>query len=287
LTAALTALAMLAFAGNSILCRLALGAGLIDAASFTAVRAVSGALILALLALPRARPRAPTRSDWLSASMLFAYMACFSFAYLTLAAGTGALLLFGAVQLTMIGVALRRGERLGIVSWLGLVAAIGGLAWLVAPGLAAPEPIGAALMAAAGVAWGVYSLLGRTRANPMLRTAGNFALTALLAIALLIGYWITASARLSGSAAGIGLAVASGALTSGLGYVIWYAALQRLSATQAASVQLTVPVIAAVMGVMWLGESLSPRLVIAAVAILGGVGAIVGQRTEAARSATR
>lgn len=265
---------MLAFAGNSILGRLALGHALIDPASFSSVRCASGAATLALIVLLRHGPRFGRPSTWLPAVMLATYMVCFAFAYVTLAAGTGALILFGAVQLTMIGWALRGGERMPIASWSGFAIALLGLVWLVLPGLSAPDPVGAALMAAAGVAWGAYSLLGRAGGDPTLGTARNFA----LAVPLTLLVSVAMHGQTAWSRSGIGLAVASGAATSGIGYSIWYAAVPRLSATQAASVQLTVPVIATALGVVLLSESLSFRLVVASAAILGGVGIVTARR---------
>jgi drug/metabolite transporter (DMT)-like permease len=284
-TFALTTLAMLAFAGNSILGRLALGHELIDPASFSSVRCISGAATLALIVLVRHGPRVGRPSAWLPAAMLALYMVCFSFAYLTLGAGTGALILFAAVQVTMIGWALRGGERMPITSWIGFAIAILGLVWLVLPGLSAPDPIGAALMTAAGVAWGAYSLLGRASGDATISTARNFA----LAVPLMLSISVVMRNQAAWSLPGIGLAVASGAVTSGIGYAVWYAAVPRLSATQAASVQLTVPVIAAVLGVLLLSESLSYRLVFASAAILGGVGIVTARRgghgaAKAARS---
>jgi len=275
-TFALTALAMLAFAGNSILCRLALGSGLIDAASFTTIRATSGAIMLLLICFARGKHGWPKRTNWRAATMLFVYMACFSFAYLSLSAGTGALILFGAVQMTMIIYALRNGETLSLLSWAGFALAAAGLVWLVFPGLAAPDPVGAVLMGAAGVAWGIYSLLGRGGSEPAVNTTRNFVLAApmTLVLTLLMLQSATFDWR------GIALAIGSGAITSGLGYVIWYAVLPKLTAARAASVQLTVPVIAAALGVALLSESMSTRLVLASVAILGGVGIVGAQRNR-------
>lgn len=267
------AAALLAFAANSVFCRLALGHAEIDAASFTLLRLAAGAVTLALLCA--AQGRAPFRRDLPSAAALFVYAAAFSFAYRELTAGTGALLLFGTVQLTMIGTGLIRGERPGAWEWAGLLAALGGLGWLVAPGLAAPPPLGAGLMALAGVAWGVYSLRGRARGDPLATNAGNFAWAVPLALLLFAAG--PGPARIS--AAGATWAVLSGALASGVGYAVWYAALPRLTATRAATLQLTVPVLAALGGVLFLGETLSARLVLAAVLVLGGVAvAIAGRR---------
>jgi len=280
-TILLTTVAMLAFAANSLLCRLALQHKGIDPASFGSVRLVAGALMLGLIVRFRAQPQAsPARVDWLAAFMLFGYVAFFSFAYLSLPAGTGALILFGAVQLTMFGVGLRSGtERFGALAWLGFAMAAGGLVYLVLPGIAAPPLLGAALMAVAGVAWGVYSLRGRGVADPLAATARNFTRAVPLALALSLVF--AASAR--ADATGLVLAVASGALTSGLGYVVWYAALSRLGAMRAATVQLSVPLLAAFGGVMFLSEAITPRLAAASVAILGGIALVLGQKARSAR----
>jgi drug/metabolite transporter (DMT)-like permease len=266
----LAALAMLAFAGNSLLCRLALRSASIDAASFTTVRLVSGALVLALIV--RLRSGAFSRSgDWPSAVALFVYAAGFSFAYVQLRAATGALLLFGAVQLTMISYGLWRGERLLAPQWLGLAGAFGGLVALLLPGLAAPPLLASLLMVCAGVAWGAYSLFGRGRGDATAVTAGNFWRAALLAL-LLSGLTLGSA---HAEPYGLVLAVASGALASGLGYSIWYTAVRNLSAATAASIQLTVPALAALGAVAFLGEALSPRLTLASLVILGGVALVI------------
>ncbi|MBE2243917.1 MAG: DMT family transporter [Burkholderiaceae bacterium] len=274
--AALTAVAMVAFAANSLLCRIALAHATIDAASFGSIRLLAGALALgAILRLRRGAPARGAADGW-AAAMLFAYVALFSFAYLTLSAGTGALILFGAVQLTMFGAGLAGGERFRAVAWCGLALAVGGLVVLLSPGLAAPPPAGAAMMAAAGVAWGVYSLRGRGVADPLAATAANFARATPLA--LLLSLVLAFDARVDAS--GAALAVASGALTSGLGYVIWYAALPSLSAMRAATVQLSVPPIAAFGGVLFLSETITLRLVAASLAILGGVALVLASRSR-------
>jgi drug/metabolite transporter (DMT)-like permease len=246
----------------------------IDPASFGAIRVTAGALVLAVALRLRSRPAATP--DWRAAAMLFAYVAAFSFAYLTLPAGTGALILFGAVQLTMFAVGLADGERFAPAGWAGLALAAAGLVVLVLPGVAAPPLAGAALMAVAGAAWGAYSLRGRGVPDPLAATASNFLRA--LPLALLLG--VAFSARAHADAAGIALAIASGALTSGLGYVIWYAALRGLSALQAASVQLSVPVIAACGGTLWLDEPFTPRLAVAVVAILGGIALVLTDRAR-------
>ena len=274
----LTVLAMLAFAANSLLCRLALQQQAIDAASFGSVRLASGALVLAAIVRLRARPAHRARPDWIAAAMLWAYVVCFSFAYLWLAAGTGALVLFGAVQLTMFGVGLHAGERFSPLAWSGFALAVAGLLVLLWPGLAAPAPAGAALMALAGVAWGVYSLRGRSAGEPVAATAGNFARATPLALAVSLIFATQAQA----SAQGLLLAGASGALTSGVGYVLWYAALPHLGALRAATVQLSAPPLAALGGVLLLGEAATLRLVVASAAILGGIGLVLLARTRRA-----
>ncbi len=271
--AVLTTLALLAFAGNSLLARIAMRDTPIDAASFTAIRIVSGALALWLIVRLRAGATR-TAGSWLSAAALFVYAAAFSFAYLSLTAATGALLLFGAVQVTMISAGLVRGERLRRVQVLGVLLAFGGLVALLLPGLSAPPLAGAALMIAAGIAWGVYSLRGRRAGDATQVTAGNFlrAVPMALALALAALAWTSFDAR------GALLAVASGALTSGVGYAIWYAALPSLSATRAATVQLSVPVITALAAVLLLGEPLTLRVVLCGAAVLGGIGLVVLRR---------
>ncbi|MNU64454.1 EamA-like transporter family protein [Variovorax boronicumulans] len=275
---ALTAVAMVAFAANSLLCRLALQHGGIDPASFGSIRLASGAITLALVVRFRAQPSALGRTGWLPAVMLFAYVAFFSFAYLSLPAGTGALILFGAVQLTMLGAGLGGGERFGVLAWCGFVLAAAGLVYLVSPGVAAPPLLGAVLMAVAGVAWGVYSLRGRGVADPLAATARNFLRAVPLALALSLVF----ATRAHADARGVALAVASGALTSGLGYVVWYAALGRLSALRAATVQLSVPLLAAFGGVLFLSEAITPRLALASVAILGGIALVLSQKSRQA-----
>ena len=281
-TAVATAFTMVAFASNSVLCRLALGPRVIDAASFTTLRLVSGALMLALIVgLSRGGRFGATRSTWASAAMLFVYAIAFAFAFLSLSAGTGALILFGCVQVTMIVAALLEGERPGVLEWLGLATAVAGLVYLVLPGLAAPSPLGSALMAIAGISWGLYSLYGRRALDPLAETAGNF----LRATPLAVVASAIALPYLHLTPRGIVIACVSGAVTSALGYVIWYVALRGLTATRAATVQLSVPVLAAFGGVAFLSESLSLRLSLASILILGGIGlAIAGRaRPHAAR----
>ena len=280
---ALATLALVAFAANSLLCRAALAQTAIDAATFTTVRLLSGAIVLGLVAwrsaprTPRApdAPRARMRGgDWWSAAALFAYALGFSFAYVQLPAAAGALLLFGAVQATMIGWGLWQGERLRALQAGGLVLAGAGLVGLLLPGLSAPPLAGALLMVVAGIGWGIYSLRGRRAADPLRATAGNFLRAVPMALLASILFARTAAF----DAPGIGYAIASGTLASGAGYAIWYAVLPSLKATSAATVQLCVPVIAAAGGIVFLGEPLTLRLVVAAIAILGGIALVVARR---------
>jgi drug/metabolite transporter (DMT)-like permease len=266
----LTVLAMVAFAGNSLLCRLALKHTTIDPASFTTIRIVSGAIVLWLLVRLRSQAGAVT-GHWLSACALFAYAIAFSWAYISLSAATGALLLFGAVQATMIGYGRWRGERLSARQLLGFLAALFGLCSLLLPGLTAPPLAGAALMLLAGVAWGIYSLRGKTSGAALETTAGNFIRAvplALLASAIALP-WMSIDMQ------GVAYAIASGALASGIGYAIWYAALPSLTASAAATVQLSVPLITAFGGVILLSEALTARLLLASIAILGGIALVV------------
>jgi drug/metabolite transporter (DMT)-like permease len=274
-TPILAGLALIAFAANSILCRLALSGGAIDAGSFTSVRLVAGAITLYALARGRrAMPRLP--GTWTAAAMLALYAIPFSFAYVSLTAGTGALLLFAAVQVTMLAATLGRGERPGPWQWIGTLLALAGVVYLLLPGITAPPPGAALLMVLAGVAWGAYSLLGQGSEDPLGETAGNFARAAPVAMATSL----VMLPVLHLGTAGVLLAIASGAVASGLGYVTWYAALQRLSGFTASIVQLAVPVLAAVGGVLLLGERITARLILAGALVLGGIAlAIVGRRS--------
>ncbi len=277
-TLAATGAALIGFAANSLLCRMALGARAIDAWSFTAVRLGGGALMLALLARAAGRgARSPRGAgSFGSALALFGYAVLFSLAYLRLSTGVGALVLFACVQATMIGWAIGTGARPSAVEWLGLAVALLGLAFLTLPGASAPDPLGLLLMALAGVAWGAYSLRGRGNRAPLFATADNFARSVPLALAgLALGFVL---GPLHGTARGVALALASGALASGVGYSLWYLALPGLSATRAALVQLTVPVLAAAGGILVLDERATPRLLLSALLILGGVGvALLGR----------
>ena len=261
----------MAFATNSVLCRMALGHDTIDAASFTLIRLASGALILGLIVLIKKKSVVLTHGNWISAGMLFLYAVMFSFAYITLSTGTGALILFGAVQLTMIGAGIRAGERPTGLAWLGIVLAIGGFIYLVSPGLSAPSPLGAVLMTFAGIAWGHYSLRGRDSTDATATTMGNFMRAVPLALLTSLLTLMNFDLSMEGAV----LAILSGALASGLGYVVWYQALPGLTATHGATVQLSVPILAAMGGVMFLSESLTLRLSIASIVILIGIGMVL------------
>lgn len=266
----LAVVALLCFAANSVLARLALRGGAIDPASFTAIRLAAGAVFLAVLAR---RPRTIAPPDFrfplVGALLLFLYAAPFSFAYLRLTTGTGALILFGAVQLTMISAGIFSGERPRTLEWIGLLVALAGLIGLTLPGITAPPLAGAFLMTLAGIAWGGYSLRGRRSSTPLLDTAGSFALATPLGVALALLALLAQPATLTTE--GVLYATGSGALASGAGYAAWYAALPRLSATRAGTIQLAVPVLAAGAGTFLLHEAISLRLVLSAVAILGGI----------------
>jgi len=264
-----TAFALIAFAFNSILCRLALRGDEADAAGFTAVRLASGAVALIVISSFAGNwSTQQKRGSWPSAFFLFAYAICFSFAYLGLTAGTGALILFGSVQITMIGTAIVRGERPRLFEWLGFIIAAGGLVYLVFPGLASPPIVSSVLMAAAGAAWGFYTLRGKGITDPLANTTGNF-VRALPMVAVVV---VISLASIHLSTRGLILAILSGAIASGIGYTVWYAALKHHTATRAAILQLPVPLLTAVFGVLLLGEEATARLWIAAALILGGIG---------------
>ena len=272
---------MIAFASNSLLCRAALKQTSIDAASFTFVRVFSGAVVLWLVTNLRRMIRT-TRDvgvggNWISALALFLYAAGFSFAYVDVAAGTGALLLFGAVQATMILWGLHKGERLRAIQIVGLIVAMTGLVVLLFPGLSAPPLFGSILMLGAGVAWGIYSLRGKREKNPVTATTGNFvrAVPFAAAVSIIFLRWLDLDL------AGVIYAIISGAITSGLGYVIWYSVLPSLKAASAAAVQLSAPVLAAAGGILLLGEPLTLRYLLASVAILGGITLVVLEKNRA------
>lgn len=272
----LTIMTMIAFAGNSLLCRAALNETGIDPASFTTIRLISGALMLWLVVRIRGKGKDIGQGNWISAFALFAYAAGFSFAYVSLPAATGALLLFGGVQATMICYGIWEGERLIKIQLGGLSLAFAGLVTLLLPGLSAPPVIGSILMLGAGFAWGVYSLRGRGEGDPLQVTAGNF----LRAVPLTFLITISMLSSFSMDKLGILYAVSSGALASGTGYAIWYTALPALKSTYAATVQLSVPVIAALGGIMFLDEAITLRLLLSSVAILGGIGMVVSRKKQ-------
>jgi drug/metabolite transporter (DMT)-like permease len=267
-TVLFTGLALIAFAANSVLCRLALGEETIDASSFTAIRLLAGIIVLqVIISLDSNKKELLAKGSWLASFMLFLYAITFSFAYISLDTGTGALILFGAVQISMLLLSLISGTRLHFTEWIGLITAFAGFVYLVLPGVTAPSTIGFLLMTIAGIAWGVYSLKGRDSKKPLMDTAYNFLRTIPFVIVLVLVTYKNAFY----SPEGLLLAIISGAITSGLGYTIWYIALGGLSATQASVFQLLVPVIAAFGGVLFVSEAITLRLTISAVMILGGI----------------
>lgn len=277
----LSALAMIAFAANSLLCRMALKSTTIDPAAFTSIRILSGAFVLWLIVRLRGGS-AKLKGNWPSALALFAYAAGFSFAYVMLRAAAGALLLFGAVQATMIGYGLYSGERMRGVQVAGFCLALAGLVAMLLPGLTAPPLVSALFMGGAGIAWGIYSLRGRGADDPIAVTAGNF----VRAVPFALAASVVTIADLNVDGAGVAYALVSGAITSGLGYAIWYTALRGLKATNAAAMQLSVPVITAAGGVLLLGEPITLRLVLSSSAILGGIFLATASRRERARIGT-
>lgn len=277
----LTAFALTGFAFNSILSRMALATGEIDAASFTVIRLVSGTVTLAALIIATGKTRSITKNgNWASAFFLFGYAIAFSFAYLGLTTATGALILFGCVQLTMFGVSLYRGVRPVWLEWVGLIVAFAGLVYLVLPGLAAPPLLNAVLMAAAGIAWGFYTLRGTGSDDPLADTAGNFLRS--VPMVLVVGAFFISSIQVS--TRGVVLAILSGAVASGVGYSVWYAALKHHTVTRAAVLQLSVPIIAAAGGLLLLAETASIRLLIASALIIGGIGLTLIYRSVEART---
>jgi drug/metabolite transporter (DMT)-like permease len=278
-TVGYTAFALIAFAANSVLCRLALGKGAIDAASFTTIRLVSGALVLLLVNAAGKTGEVVDRGSWTSALMLFLYAVTFSFAYISLNTGTGALILFASVQANMIIFAIYKGERLGLMGSLGLFAALAGLTYLVFPGLTAPSLAGAALMTVAGISWGIYSLRGQGSLSPVAVTMDSFLRSTPFVLLISLIFLKNLHVTLAGAF----FAALSGGLTSAIGYVIWYAALRDHSATSAALVQLLVPVLAALGGVVLLSEALTLRLLMSSAMIIGGVALALTQRPNPGR----
>jgi drug/metabolite transporter (DMT)-like permease len=266
----LISIALIAFAGNSVLCRYALKDDVIDASSFTAIRLISGAVFLiGLVAFKNKLNINWKGGSWLSAFWLFLYAAAFSFAYISLKTGIGALILFGAVQITMVLMNLIKGQRLLWLEWFGLVLAFSGLAYLLIPSSTSPSLVGSLLMAVSGVAWGFYTLAGRGSLNPLVDTANNFLKSIPFVLICVLVFVAFYDLNITGN--GIVLAVVSGAITSGLGYAIWYLVLDTISVTQAAVIQLTVPIIAAFGGVVFASEAISMELVVSSMLVLGGV----------------
>jgi len=271
----LTVLSLLAFAGNSVLCRIALKETEIDAATFTSVRLISGALVLCLISIVFRRKQRG-KGNWTSAFALFVYAAAFSFAYISLSAATGALILFASVQASMIGHSVWRGDRFQTPQILGLGVAFTGLVGLLLPGLSSPPLIPSVLMLASGVAWAVYTLRGKGAGDPTRVTSGNFLRAAVVSLPLLVLFL----SDVNFDSVGMVYAIASGAIASGLGYSLWYSVLPWLKATSAATVQLSVPMIAAFGGILMLGESLTLRFVFASLAILGGIALVLTNKAE-------
>ena len=274
-TLVLTSVAILCFSANSILCRLALAPDLIDPATFTSVRVVSAAVLLSVGVWLKNRhlPRL-VRADARSVAAIFLYLVFFSFAYTRLSAGTGALVLIVGVQLTMFCIGLLQGERFSFLSWTGFGLAVGGVLYLLVPGATAPDPLGAALMAMSGAAFGLFTLSARGVGDPEEANAVNM-LWCVLPALLVNLVWL---GDVHVTSTGLVLGIASGAVATGIGYIVWYLALQHLSATHAATVQLAMPAIVALGGVAFLGEALTARLLIASAAMLGGVALVMTQR---------
>ncbi len=276
----LTSLALIAFAANSVLCRLALGSGAIDAASFTVIRLITGVIVLVVIATTQYKSDLiQTRGSWQASFMLLLYAITFSYAYISLDTGTGALILFGSVQITMILLSFIAGTRLQHMEWIGIVVAFSGFIYLVLPGVSAPSLSGFLLMTTAGIAWGIYTLKGRQSTNPLMDTTFNFARTIPFIIILLLLTFRNAEFSLEG----VVLASLSGGLASGVGYTIWYSALNGLSSTQAAVVQLSVPIIAALGGVVFMSESITFRLLLSTSLILGGIILVISSRYQPQR----
>ncbi len=267
----LTAIALVAFAANSVLCRMALGDDLVDPVTFTAIRLSGGAIALSLIFWMTRKKESSQLLEgaWRSAIALYGYALAFSLAYVSLSSGTGALILFGAVQITMLLAAFRSGEQMGAIQWTGFCVAIAGIIYLVSPGIAAPDLKGALLMMISGMAWGMYSIAGKSVKSPIAMTTGNFIRAAIMMVPTSIIALVLAMSSVS--TYGVALALTSGVVTSGMGYVIWYKVVPMLTTTQAAVVQLLVPLLAALGGVIFIGEQFTVRLALASLLILGGV----------------
>lgn len=267
-TSLLTGSALIAFAANSVLCRLALGNGAIDASSFTVIRLLSGAIALfIILSIRGSNKGVSSKGSWTAGFILFLYAITFSYAYLSVDTGTGALILFGAVQITMILLSLISGTRLHISEWAGVIVAFTGFIYLILPSITTPSVNGFILMTVSGISWGIYTLKGRSSKNPLMDTTYNFLRT--IPFVTLLAF--VTQQNLNYSSEGIMLALLSGAITSGVGYTIWYIALAGLSSTQAAVIQLSVPVIAAIGGVIFVSEIITTRLIISAAIVIGGI----------------
>jgi len=267
-TCIFTGLALIAFAANSVLCRLALGNGAIDAASFTGIRLLSGAIVLCfILVIKRNNQGEPSKGSWTASFMLFLYAIAFSYAYLSVDTGTGALILFGSVQISMIFLSFISGTRLHTTEWAGVIIAFSGLIYLILPSITTPSINGFMLMTISGISWGIYTLRGRNSKNPLMDTAYNFLRTTPFVV-LLAAFTLE---NVNYSTEGIVLALLSGGITSGIGYTIWYIALRGLTSTQAAVIQLSVPIIAAIGGVLFVSEVITPRLIISTAIVLGGI----------------
>lgn len=263
-----TCFSLFAFAGNSVLCRLALGEAQLDPASFTIIRLLSGIVMLMLISsIFQIKNSSKSKGSWFSALMLYVYAVTFSYAYISLDTGTGALILFGSVQLTMVLISLISGNRLRLIEWLGLITAFAGFVYLVIPSISTPSFQGFILMAISGIAWGIYTLMGKTSQQPLKDTAFNFLRTLPFVLALII----IQLNHTNLSQQGIILALISGAITSGIGYSIWYIAVGGLSTIQAGVVQLLVPIIAAIGGVVFAQELISVRLIFSSILVLGGI----------------
>ena len=273
---AMLVMALTAFAANSVFCRLALEEESIDAASFTFIRLLSGAVALAIICLMAKKTWKPSLPQPVPTLALFSYMICFSFAYIKLSAGTGALLLFGFVQMTMMGVAIAQGKKMSGIAWFGLICAMLGLVYLVSPGISAPEPLFAILMAIAGIAWGIYSLSGAKITDATSSTASNFFYATLLAGLLSLFVFESAYFTIEG----VLLALASGIFASGMGYAVWYRVLPLIPVTSAASLQLSVPALAAFGGIIFIGEPITSRLIVSVLLIIGGIAVVIQQNRE-------